>query len=282
MPELPEVETLKRKLAKILIDKKISQVKILSDKSFHGDSQQILDVPMTNVWRRAKIIGFDFANQLTLVTHLKMTGQLIYVDEKIRLGGGHPSSDWIRNLPSSHTRIEYLFEDGGHLFFNDQRKFGWMKLINFNEIDQLFEHVAPDIIDDRIDTNYLKERLSRTTRPIKLAIMDNSILAGVGNIYACDSLNLAKISPTRPAKSLNFTEIERLTQAMKTIVFQAIKLGGTTFDGKYVQVDGLAGGYQDKLRVYGLEGNKCPNCQHPIEKIRLGGRGTYYCPNCQK
>lgn len=281
MPELPEVESLKIKLAQVLTDKIFSQVKIFNDKSFHGDFHLIEKMKILSVQRKAKVIIFNLDNNFALLTHLKMTGQLIYVNDQTRFGGGHPSADWIKTLPSSHTRIEYLFDDGSHLFFNDQRKFGWMKLIKKDEIDNFFEHTAPDIIDPQITSNYLLDKFARKSQPIKQVIMDNSIVAGVGNIYACDSLNLARIAPARPAKTLSKSEVEVLTEVMKKIVTRAIELGGTTFDGKYVGIDGLAGGYQDQLRVYGQAGQPCPFCSTLIEKIKLGGRGTYFCPNCQ-
>lgn len=281
MPELPEVETLTRKLAEILPNKRFSRVKIYNEKSFHGDFHQIGGVKISEIWRKSKVIGIDLENDQSIITHLKMTGQLIYLDHQRRLGGGHPTADWIRDLPSNHTRIEYIFDDDSQLFFNDQRKFGWMKLVDRASLDEFFKNTAPDIIDERINPDYLVKKFSRKTIPIKQAIMDNSILAGVGNIYACDSLNLAQISPTRPTNSLTKEEIVILTRSMKDVVNRAIELGGTTFDGKYVSIDGLAGGYQDELRVYGLEGQPCPRCGTPIEKIKLGGRGTYFCPNCQ-
>lgn len=282
MPELPEVETLARKLAEILPQKRFSNINVFNEKSFQGSISDLTDLEIVKVWRKAKVIGIDLANDQTIITHLKMTGQLIYLDENIRLGGGHPTADWIRDLPSNHTRIEYIFDDGSQLFFNDQRKFGWMRLIPKDQLAYFFRNTAPDIIDPAINPEYLADRFARKTQAIKQVIMDNAVLAGVGNIYACDSLNLAKISPTRPAKSLTKEEINRLTQSMKQIVARAIELGGTTFDGKYVSIDGLAGGYQDELRVYGKEGELCPNCGDRIEKIKLGGRGTYFCPSCQK
>lgn len=282
MPELPEVQSLTSKLEKILPAKKFAKINIFNQKSFTGETQSLLDTQVEQVRRKAKVIIIDLDNGLSLITHLKMTGQLIYLDDQIKLGGGHPTADWVKNLPSSHTRIEYIFADGSQLFFNDQRKFGWMRLVGEDELNQLFAKTAPDVIDQQISSRYLLDKFSRKTQAIKQAIMDNSLLAGVGNIYACDSLHLAQINPVRPAKSLSEEEVIRLTQAMKSVVNRAIELGGTTFDGKYVSIDGLAGGYQDELRVYGREGEECPRCGASIEKIKLGGRGTYFCSICQK
>ncbi|MDH5533360.1 MAG: bifunctional DNA-formamidopyrimidine glycosylase/DNA-(apurinic or apyrimidinic site) lyase [Candidatus Pacebacteria bacterium] len=282
MPELPEVETVVRKLRNLIVDKKISNIEVLNSKSFTGDISKLIGSTVIDVRRRAKIINIVINDDLYLLTHLKMTGQYILQDGTIRAGGGHPSSDWVNNLPSRHTRVVFHFQDGSKLFFNDMRKFGWIRQNTKQQLEQSFAKLGPDVIEPELTYEYLKSQLQRRTIPIKQAIMMNEILCGVGNIYACDSLNDAKISPFRPAKSISDLELKNLILSMKKIVNMAIDKGGTTFDGMYVDVDGLAGSYQDSVLTYGREGKNCYNCGSLIKKDKLGGRGTYYCPTCQK
>lgn len=281
MPELPEVETVARQLRTVLINKKIDTINVLKAKSWQGDTQAVLHSPITEVSRRSKILRLHFANQQNIVVHLKMSGQLIYVDGAKRLGGGHPTADWIHELPSKHTRVQIHFEDGTDLFFNDQRMFGWLKVLDNEHVDQAYMNLAPDIIDPAITPEHLLSRAKNKTIPIKQFVMDNAIVAGVGNIYACDSLNLAKISPSRSTKTITAPEMKRLCAAMQQVVEKGIELGGATAHGEYVNVAGLAGKYQEVMRVYGRKGEPCLNCGTSIEKIKLGGRGTYFCPHCQ-
>lgn len=281
MPELPEVETIARRLREVLPGKVIRQVSVLAAKSFVGSSDVVVNQTITGVQRRAKVLSLVLSNGLFLATHLKMTGQLIYIDSSIRLGGGHPTADWTHQLPSKHTRIFYHLSDGAQLFFNDQRLFGWMKLLSDVEHEQLFVDHGPDIIDDRVTVEYLLPLLARRSMPIKQVIMDNQVMAGIGNIYACDALNLARISPFRSAKSLTRDEVVTLLSAAKQVINRGVELGGTTFDGSFVGIDGFAGGYQNEVLTYGREGKTCYNCGSNIVKVRLGGRGTYWCPVCQ-
>jgi formamidopyrimidine-DNA glycosylase len=282
MPELPEVETVVRQLRTVLVGKSIQQVEVLKQKSWTGDPSQIIGVPIQEISRRSKMIRIHFKNELNIIIHLKMSGQLIYEEGGKRLGGGHPTADWIQKLPSSHTRVAITFSDGTHLYFNDQRIFGWLRVVTEDEVKEAVKGLAPDIIDDAITSEYVFARAKNRRIPIKQLIMDNQILSGVGNIYACDALNLAKISPLRPATTLSAAEVKILVAAMKEVVFLGIELGGATTDGKYVHLSGMGGKYQDVMRVYGKKDQPCLNCGVKIVKMKLAGRGTYYCPNCQK
>jgi formamidopyrimidine-DNA glycosylase len=282
MPELPEVETVVNKLRNLIVGKKILNIEVLNPKSFTGNISQLEGQVIKDVRRRAKIINIVINEDLFLLTHLKMTGQYILQSGEERVGGGHPTSDWVNNLPSSHTRVILNFTNGDKLFFNDMRKFGWIRQHSKKQLDQAYAKLGPDVIEPELTLEYLKDKLQRRTIPIKQAIMTNEILCGVGNIYACDSLNDAKISPFRPSGSLSDSELIELISSMKKIVNLAIEKGGTTFDGMYVDVDGLAGSYQKTVLTYGREGKNCYNCGSLIKKSKLGGRGTYYCPTCQK
>lgn len=281
MPELPEVETIARRLRQVLPGKKIVEFTQLHPKSFEGETNQVLDTTIIAVTRKSKLLGFELDSGNVLMTHLKMTGQLLYTDGQKRIGGGHPSSDWVTQLPSSHTRLSFKFQDASQLFFNDQRLFGWMRVMTPNQVAQEYAKLGPDVIDIQFTVEYFTQQLSKRSIAIKTAIMTNQIVAGVGNIYACDALNLARIDPYRPAKSLAKSEIISLHQALLEIIGKGIELGGTTFDGKYVDIDGLAGGYQQVARVYGRQDLPCLHCKTPILKSKLAGRGTYYCRKCQ-
>jgi len=281
MPELPEVETIVRKLCCVLPGKTITQLTQLHAKTFHGSTTLMVGLRIQDVRRRAKIIRICLENHQNLLIHLKMTGQLIYLDHEKRIGGGHPTPDWINKLPSKHTRVFFTFDDASQLFFNDQRLFGWIKLVDDETVAETFAALAPDVTDEIFTIEYLQPKIKNRSQNIKQISMDNTIMCGLGNIYVCDTLNLARLHPLRLAKSLTPAEVAAFVTAAKTILMKGIELGGTTFDDAYVDIDGLAGHYQSVVRVYGRDGKPCLNCQTPIQKMKLGGRGTYYCPHCQ-
>jgi len=281
MPELPEVETIAKKLKAVAVGRKIEEIQIFNPKTFQGDVQLLLSQEIVDVSRRAKIIEMVFVNDYVLLTHLKMTGQYLFQNDGDFIAGGHPTNDWQEQLPGKHTRVQINFEDKSKLFFNDMRKFGWLKLVPTSSLETVYSALGPDIISPEVTVDYLLSQFKRRKMPIKQAIMLNEIVCGVGNIYACDSLNLAKISPFRPAQSLNREEVEILLSAMKATINKAIEYGGTTFDGKYVDIEGKSGSYQTKVLTYGREGKNCYNCGGTIQKTKLGGRGTYFCPDCQ-
>ncbi len=281
MPELPEVETIKRRLAEKIVGKKIGKIEVLREKSFQGNPDQILGLAVTAVTRHAKMICLHLADQPALLVHLKMTGQLIFKDGDIKVGGGHPTADWIGSLPSKHTRVRIDFTDQTTLFFNDQRVFGWLKMIDQDRLADELRNYGPDVIDPIVTTEFLWSKFQHRSVPVKLAIMDNKLISGVGNIYANDGLNLAKIDPRRPAKLLTKTEVKRLHRALLTVINSGIALGGASMKD-YLNIDGLSGGYQNVVRVYQKEGQPCPNCGHGLVRIKQGGRSAFFCPNCQK
>jgi formamidopyrimidine-DNA glycosylase len=282
MPELPEVETITKRLKPYLIGKTISHITKHHAKTFQGNPNDILGRSVSDITRRAKMIRIQLDKQKNLLIHLKMTGQIIFVDDQHRVGGGHPTEDWIASLPSKHTRIQIKFADGAQLFFNDQRLFGWMKVMSNEEVEREFAKYAPDVISPEFTLEYFAQIVARRSVPIKLLIMDNAIVSGIGNIYACDALNLAQISPFQKANTLASDQVEQLYSAVKATIQKGIDLGGATTDGKYIDVHGFAGKYQLEARVYDRKGKACPNCGSEIVKEKLGGRGTYYCSNCQK
>lgn len=281
MPELPEVETIARRLLTVLINKKITSIDVLRSKSFVGLPEKITGAKITNISRRSKILQLHLDRPESILVHLKMTGQLIYQDPTTRLGGGHPTADWVQELPTKHTRVIMQLSEDARLFFNDMRVFGWLKVATPEEVIHEFSALAPDIIDAAITAPYFFEALQKRKLPIKLVVMDNSVIAGVGNIYTNDALNLAKIDPFRPANSLSAAEAEQLLTALKTVVQRGIDLKGATIDN-FRNVDGFAGQYQTQVLVYQREGEACKNCGTTIERKKIGGRSTFFCPNCQK
>lgn len=285
MPELPEVESIRRKLNNILSNRQIQQIEVLREKSFltfPALSQEILNQTIVEVKRRAKILQIVLSGQRDLLIHLKMTGQLIFVDvDGKRAGGGHPTADWVNDLPAKHTRVIFDFADHSKLFFNDMRVFGWIRSPLKIDVGKEFVNYGPDINDPNLTVDYLLNAAKKRQVPIKQFIMDNKVICGVGNIYASESLFAIGLHPETKAKDVDQKTMSKLLKAMQEIIERSTQLGGTTFDGKYVGVDGFAGGFQHELKVYGRAGEKCFKCGAEIKKIKQGGRGTFYCPVCQ-
>jgi len=253
MPELPEVETITKQLQSLIIGKQIADLQILHPKSFIGDPQLIIGQKILAISRRAKLIKFILGNDLSLVTHLKMTGQLLY-----------------QGSISKHSRLLYQFSDQSQLVFNDQRLFGYIKLVTSDEWLVISKKLGPDINDPALTADYLFNKFKNRKVAIKQALMNNEIVCGLGNIYAAEALNLAKIGPFRPAQSLSLLEVAKVFQASQKIIGQAI-----------VNASGQSGAYQKQSLVYGRLGQKCYNCGRKIKKKKLAGRGTYYCSHCQ-
>lgn len=288
MPELPEVETIRRQLREVLVGKQIANIEILRSKSFEGDPERMKNWKVKDIQRKSKVIEVLFEDEAeTVIIHLKMTGQLIFVPSAKwlvlgakRIVGGHPTADWVSDLPSKHTRVVWTFTDGSKLFFNDMRVFGWMKIvIRTQELEKTRTQV-PDVIDSVFTTDYLFNVLKRSKKPVKLVLLDQEKMGGLGNIYVNDALFLAKIRPEREASGLTTKEIKILHQAIVRVIKLGIKYGGAS-SSNYVNVSGLGGSYQNHFLVYKREGEPCRNCKTKIIKMKLGGRGTFFCPECQ-
>lgn len=277
MPELPEVETIRRGLAKFIIKDKIKNTKILCEKSFQGEPQ---NAAIKNIRRFGKALIIDLDNGKSLMVHLRMTGQLIY-DGKERYAAGHPSDNFIDKLPNKQTRVILELENG-ILYFNDQRKFGFIKVLKTEEVekDPFIKKLAPEPWD--MNAEMLYERIKKHNAPIKAVILDQTIIAGLGNIYADEALFKSKIHPKTKASKLTKKEVEELLDAAKYVMEKSIESGGSTLKD-YKKADGTKGDYLDKFaQVFNRAGSKCPRCQTEIQKIRVAGRGTHICPTCQK
>ena len=256
MPELPEVETICRQLNKVLAGQRI--------KSLRGVSLQVEGKKILGVKRKAKMIIIELSKGESLLIHLKMTGQLIYNGKE-----------------NKYTRA--IFElDKGKLYFNDLRRFGWIKLVTNKELKQQLVKLPPDVVDKEFSEKYLEKVLKSSRRAIKLVLMDQSKMGGVGNIYANEILFCAGIDPRTPANTVGL-QVRNLQGCIKKVINQGIKYGGSTAsDENFVNARGEPGRFQNYLKVYEQEGKKCPRCKQKIIKVKLGGRGTYYCPGCQK
>jgi formamidopyrimidine-DNA glycosylase len=287
MPELPEVETVRRGLAKLISKRVIESVTSDNAKSFPNSDTDVnkflRGAKITDVRRRAKVLMIDLSTNYTLVIHLKMTGQLVFVGEK-RFGAGHPSDSLVGNLPDKSTRVTFTFSDGAHLFFNDQRKFGWIKLIPTLEVPNIdfMKKVGPEPLEDDFTSEEFAERFARRAgTTIKAAILDQSVIAGVGNIYADESLWEAKIHPARKVSTITLLEFKRLYEAVRHTMKLAIEKGGST-DRNYVDAEGKKGSYLSFAKVFRREGETCDRCGTEIIKFRVAGRGTHICPKCQR
>lgn len=286
MPELPEVETIKRGLEKRIIGLSVENIQVLNPKSVQFNPQDIKDAKVLNVWRRAKMLGVNLTGDKSLVFHLKMTGQLIYVGGKERLIGGHPTTDMQDRMPNKSTVAIFEFSDGSHLFFNDQRRFGWVRLFAASEMADkdyaLLGNLGPEPLDPKFTWEVFKNNLLRRKKmPIKVAIMDQSVVAGVGNIYASESLFLAGIDPRRKVSDLSDEEFKKLHDGIIKSLQTSIKHGGSTLS-HYRDAEGKKGSYLTFANVYGKENQPCPGCKGKVVKITQAGRGTYFCPDCQK
>ena len=281
MPELPEVETIRRGLEKFIKDAKITKVKILCDKSFIGPKNLIENQKIINLRRKGKALLLDLNNGITMMIHLRMTGQLIFRGEE-SFAGGHPTDSFVNELPDKQTRVEIELENG-KLFFNDQRKFGFIKVLETAEVenDKFIKALAKEPWE--ITLKEFKENLMHhKSQPIKATILDQKVIAGLGNIYADEALFFAKIHPKRETGSLTDTEIKNLLEGAKTVMEASINSGGSTMK-TYVKADGTKGDYLRLFaKVFRREGEPCERCGTEIVKIRVAGRGTHICPNCQK
>ena len=285
MPELPEVETVRRGLEERILGLKIVKVEVLCEKSFQGEPGEILGREVLALRRFGKALIIDLSGGVSLMIHLRMTGQLIFDGEK-RYAAGHPSENFVAKLPNKQTRVVFWLEREGMtgvLYFNDQRKFGFVKVIATDEVenDAFIRRLAKEPWQMSVGEFY--EKLQKHPHSsIKAVILDQSVVAGLGNIYADESLFMSGIHPEREAGTLMREEVKHLLESAREVMTKSIESGGSTM-ATYVKADGTKGNYLDKFaQVFRKEGQPCPKCGAEIVKIRVAGRGTHICPECQK
>lgn len=294
MPELPEVETVRAGLARLLPGKQVAGVTFDWPKGFPNTDSDVqtflVGARVVEVKRRAKVLLIELSSKYSLVIHLKMTGQLVYRGAAKngraaeRFGAGHPNASLIGELPDKTTRVALAFSDGSHLYFNDQRKFGWMRLMPTVEVPHIdfFQKVGPEPLADDFTWQVLRERLQRRKNTnIKAALLDQSVIAGVGNIYADETLWGAKVHPTILVRQLAERDYKNMHKALVDVLTLSIAKGGST-DQHYVDAEGKPGKYLTFANVFRREGLPCPRCGTTIIKTKVAGRGTHTCPHCQK
>ncbi len=268
MPELPEVETIRRGLEKYLIGHTIERVEVRTRKILQKDERNLLGGKIVKTRRFGKVLVIDLSNGYSALIHLKLTGQLVFQGP---------------NLPGKHTHVIFNLDGNRKLYFNDLRKFGWIKIAKSEEViaDSFIGKLGPEPFKD-LTLEKFKEILSKSSRPIKIVLMDQTKISGLGNIYANEALWLAGINPTKESKKLRTEEQEKLYKAINTVLKAGIKYRGAS-DQHYLDALGEKGHYQEHFLVYGRQGQICQRCKKAkIAKISLAGRGTYWCPNCQK
>lgn len=284
MPELPEVETIRRGISKLVLNKKIIQVRILEEKSFKGEVADILNTKIVQIRRRGKALIFDLENRYSFLIHLRMTGQIIYVENNRggeRFAGGHPNESFLSDLPNGQTRVIFEFREG-KMYFNDQRKFGFVKVMKTENVekDEFIKKLGKEPWEMSGEELFLK--LNKKFVQVKGALLDQTIMAGLGNIYVDETLHFAGISPMRKCCDLSKREVEDIVRGARNVMEKSLESGGSTIRN-YVRADGSRGNYLDLFaKVYGREGETCEKCGEKIKKIRVAGRGTYYCERCQK
>lgn len=284
MPELPEVETIRRDLERVLLGKDITDVSIRNKRLVRGDQVTFLAHTIGNqfsrISRRGKLLQFHLAHSdQVLHIHLKMTGQLICQIAGGFIAGGHPSAK-IEALPNAYTHVIFTFEDGTVLYFNDVRTFGYVALMSPQAHVDALAKFGPEPFDEALTSSAFQEALSGK-RSVKAVLLDQSVIAGIGNIYADEICFRALVLPQRRVDTLSRQEKKRLYNAMRSIIKLAVEKRGTTFSN-FVDAAGKKGGYMGYLKVYGRKGERCFRCgSTPISKIVVAGRGTHYCALCQ-
>ncbi len=284
MPELPEVENIRQQLTRFLCPPKsrhtLTKVEIFRQKVIEGEIKNVLGAEVKRVRRFGKILSIDFSNSYSIICHVKMTGQLLYRGPNLKVPP--KLSPKAGDISSKHTHVIFTFDRDGKLYFNDYRRFGWMKIVLSKEVENLIlvAKLGPEPLKD-LDCGKFADILRKSKKPIKSMLMDQTKIAGVGNIYANDALWLSGINPKKHANSLTKSEQGRLFKALERVLRRGIKTGGAS-ENNFVRPDGTDGNYQKYALVYGWAGEPCKKCKTKIEKFTLSGRGTFWCPKCQK
>ena len=287
MPELPEVETIRRAMTALLVGRSVEKADVLGDPPIDGSQQldtRLAGTTVETVWRRGKLLVLDLSDGMHLLLHPMMTGQLVVVERGATVfAGGHPTPSMLGPMPNATTRLSLALSGGTSVFFNDQRKFGWMRLLDTSalQVDPFLARLGPEPLSEAFTVDGFRERLAAHRRaPIKSVLLDQSTVAGLGNIYADEALNLARIDPRRTSGSLNASESANLHAAIRTTLGAAVDHGGTSFEDYVNSFRGFAD-HLERARVFRRAGQACPVCGSTIERVRLAGRGTNYCPQCQ-
>ena len=285
MPELPEVTVIVNSLNKKIKGLVLASIEYDWPKGFHWNGFSIKDlkgVKVDGVERRGKVVVINLED-FSILIHLKLTGQLIYQDEKTRIAGGHPIPPLNLPVPNKTTRVTFGFTNGGHLYFNDIRKFGWVKIVASDE-DKIKEAIGAELGPDALEISYgeFRERLvKKPNSRIKKLLMDQTFVSGIGNIYSDEALWRAKIHPARSVASLKEREIKTLFEGIKDSLKLAIEKGGSSANS-FVDSGGEKGLFLTFARAYHMTGRPCARCKTPIVRKKMDGRSAHFCPKCQQ
>ncbi len=286
MPELPEVETIKNDLTKVLIGKRISGFSCRKPGLLRSPLRlfkaKLVSARIISVKRRAKLIIIGLSTGYHLVIHLKMTGQLVWRSSAGQVrSGGHPIGS-VSKVPNKYTYITVDLSGGAKLYFNDVRQFGYWQLVNKFDIAKLLSQYGPEPLADHFSFEEFSDNLLRHSKTnIKAALLNQKVVAGLGNIYVDESLFVAKIRPSRKVGGLKMKELVALQAAVVKVLKRAVAARGTSFN-TYRDALGRSGSYWQQRFVYGRDGDNCLVCGRAIKKITLAGRGTHYCAFCQR
>src|SRR3990172_6786050 len=281
MPELPEVETIRIQLEKYIVEHKVKRVEARY-KNFEGNGRHLEGGKVEGIRRFGKVLVIDLSNGYSAVIHIKLTGQLIYRGPNL-LKAESLSPKVSGGLGGKHTHVIFHLDKNGILYYNDVMKFGWIKIVKTKDVEKVgfIEKLGPEPFKG-LSFKVFKDMISKSSRAIKVLLMDQTKIGGVGNIYSNDTLWLAKITPRRPANSLSLTEQSRSYDSILEVLKKGLKRGGAS-ELAFVTPDGSEGEYQKHFLAYGRKDEPCERCRKAkFKKINLGGRGTYYCPYCQK
>ena len=289
MPELPEVEVVKRSLKRKILNLIIKKVKINDGRlRFKLNKHQILKLlgkKIVKIERRSKFLIFKIECDLYMLVHLGMTGKFFFINKKAKKF----KTSFYYNLKGvkdeKHDRVIFFLQDNQKLIYNDVRKFGFIKfykVLNYKLIDHL-KHLGPEPLEKNCNSEYLKKFILGRKRSIKNILMDQRCISGLGNIYVNEVLFLSKIRPTRKVRTLKDYEIDKIISNIKKILKTSIKLGGSSIKD-FSSGNGTKGNFQQRFRVYGKEGEKCSNtdCSTNIIRTIISNRATFYCTKCQK
>lgn len=287
MPELPEVETIRLGLLSTVIGQRISRVDVLLGKMFTGDPERVLGASVRDVSRRGKLLILDIEGDsfLSLLIHLKMTGQLLFKSlTRPEFAGGHPVPPLNTPLPNKSTKVIFTFESGDILYFNDLRTFGYIKLVERENVfkERFLQTIGVEPLSDAFTLEYFKGLLKKYPKmSLKSFLLDQRKIAGLGNIYTDEALFLAYLHPTRLTGSLSASDVKSLYDATRSVLQKGIQLHGAS-KTSYVTLDGTQGTFLADVAVYQQQGKPCPRCGTLISKFSFAGRGTHVCVQCQK
>ena len=287
MPELPEVETTVRDLKRKVLERTIFDVwtdfeKMIKKPSFEQFKKEIKGKKIERVWRRGKNILFDLSGEKTLLIHQKLSGHLLYGKWQMVNGKWKPEKKGpLEEKINSYIHLMFTFDDGQMLALSDLRKFAKVELLNKEELKKEISILGAEPLEKSFTLKKFKEVLGKRKGKIKQVLMDQSVIAGIGNIYSSEILWEAKVNPFKEVEKLTNKELERIYEAMKKVLKRAIELKGESISD-FRRISGEKGFFDRERKVYRREGKKCPRCGSKILKKEIGGRSAYFCSNCQK